>query len=128
MLKNLTIKKKLFVLAVLVAASLFILLVVQSVGIKKIEQLESLSAQSYQAEVDMLMLRRNEKDFLSRLDLKYQQSFNDNIQSMLTRLLEFEAQLNNLPEQKALAEQLIDVINQYGQVFNQLVETGCDWP
>lgn len=122
MLKNLTIKKKLFILAVLVAASLFILLVVQSAGIKKVEQLEILSAQTYQAEVDMLTLRRNEKDFLSRLDLKYQTSFNEVVQGMLSHLFDLEEKLANLPEQAELTRQLIDVINEYQRVFNELVE------
>ena len=122
MLNNITIKKKLLLLAILVGISLFILLVVQSVGIKKVENLEKIAKQTYQAEVDMLTLRRNEKDFMARLDLKYQDQFNENVQGMLAHLLALETQLNDLPEEQKLNQQLIDVINEYQRTFNELVE------
>lgn len=122
MLNNITIKKKLLLLAILVGISLFILLVVQAVGIKKVENLEKIAIQTYQAEVHMLTLRRNEKDFMARLDLKYQDQFNENVQEMLAHLLTLETQLSDLPEEQKLNQQLIDVINEYQRSFNELVE------
>lgn len=122
MFKNLTIKKKLSILALLVAVSLLIMLLVQGTAIKKVEQLETLAQKAYQAEVDMLTLRRNEKDFIARLDLKYQEQFNTNVQSMLNGLFELETELNDLPEQQAATQQLIDVINEYQRIFNEFID------
>lgn len=122
MLSKLTIKKKLLLLGTLVGISFFMLLIVLVVGIKKVENLEKLALQSYQAEVDMLTLRRNEKDFLARLDLKYQDRFNQNAEDMLERLNAFKAKLASLPEEQALNQQLTEVITQYQKTFNDLVK------
>ena len=122
MFQNLTIKKKLLIQAVIITVSLLILLIAQRMGMKQVEALEEVALQSYQAEVDMLTLRRNEKDFLARNDLKYQVKFNDNIQNMLTRLSVFKAALNDHPQQQETATKLIDVITAYQHSFNALVD------
>lgn len=122
MFQHLTIKKKLLILAGIITISLLILLIAQRMGMKQVEALQDVALQSYQAEVDMLTLRRNEKDFLARNDLKYQVKFNDNIENMLTRLSAFKAALNDHPQQQETASQLIDVITAYQHSFNALVD------
>ena len=123
MLKDLTIKKKLFILSVLVASALLILFAIQLYSVKKVGQLEKISFQSYQAEADMLMLRRHEKDFLARNDLKYQVRFNEHLQLMLANLFELSDKLESTnADQYQLSQQIIDIINEYGTAFNELVE------
>ncbi|WP_273150418.1 methyl-accepting chemotaxis protein [Methylophaga thiooxydans] len=123
MLKDLTIKKKLFILSVLVASALLILFAIQLYSVKKVGQLEKISFQSYQAEADMLMLRRHEKDFLARNDLKYQVRFNEHLQLMLANLFELSDKLESTnADQYQLSQQIIDIINEYGTAFNDLVE------
>lgn len=123
MLKDLTIKKKLLILSVIVASALLILFAIQLYSVKKVENLEKIAIQSYQAEIDMLMLRRNEKDFLARNDLKYQVRFNEHVQMMLANLFDLSDKLASTnAEQYQLSQQVIDIINEYGTAFNQLVE------
>lgn len=65
--------------------------------------------------VAMLQLRRNEKDFMLRLDLKYLERFNNNIES-------FRQAVNNAGYNAALTNQLLDAIDAYKRQFNLLVE------
>jgi len=123
MLKDITIKKKLLILSLLVGGALLVLFTIQLYSIKKVENLEKISIQSYQAEVDMLKLRRHEKDFLARNDLKYQTRFNDHVQLMLANLFDVSHKLSTISEHhQALSQDIIDIINEYVIAFNELVE------
>lgn len=51
---------------------------------------------------DMLMLRRNEKDFLVRLDTKYEQQFSDNLTQLLKNTDELHTAVKVVGLDKAL--------------------------
>ncbi|MCE2596018.1 methyl-accepting chemotaxis protein [Motilimonas cestriensis] len=100
------------------------LLLLFSLLIIKTSELEKLSDTALVAEsikTDMLMLRRHEKDFLSRNDLKYQQKFNDDFTKTSKNLAAMRTfyQENNLPS--AEINTTIDAMEQYQVLFNQLV-------
>ncbi|MFP4097144.1 MAG: GAF domain-containing protein [Cyclobacteriaceae bacterium] len=62
---------------------------------------------------DMLMLRRHEKDFMLRKDVKYQQKFNDGLVALI----------KEVSQQPASAEQsaILSELAEYARLFNALV-------
>ncbi|MEO1253321.1 MAG: methyl-accepting chemotaxis protein, partial [Bacteroidota bacterium] len=66
--------------------------------------------------VFMLMLRRHEKDFLMRKDLKYLTRFNEGI-------LKFKNHVNNLSIAKSKKDELFVQIEEYNKLFEELVRT-----
>ncbi|MCE0555826.1 methyl-accepting chemotaxis protein [Motilimonas sp. E26] len=116
------IKHKFIANSLVITVGLFLLF---SLLIIKISELEKLSKTALVAEslkTDMLMLRRHEKDFLARKDLKYQQKFNDsfaNTSEHLAAIRQFY-QETNLPSTEI--DITIKAMEQYQVMFNQLVE------
>ncbi|MEW6646647.1 MAG: methyl-accepting chemotaxis protein [Pseudomonadota bacterium] len=116
-----TIKARLILLTLLVAIGLIsevALVQYSSARLVSLEQNRVLAEQLYS---DMLLLRRHEKDFLARLDLKYTQKFAASYQDMTGRaatLGDFllEVGLNDAPLRQFLA-----VVGEYSKTFEQLV-------
>lgn len=65
----------------------------------------------YQLKSHMLMLRRHEKDYIIRKDLKYQEKFNNQLQKTLAYL-----STKNLPSSK-----IEELLNEYGTLFSTFV-------
>lgn len=66
----------------------------------------------------MLTLRRNEKDFLARLDLKYVEKFSNNYQALLKNLAQYQL----LEQDNADIETFARHIGSYNEKFAQLIE------
>jgi len=64
----------------------------------------------------MLMLRRHEKDFLMRKDLKYLDKFQTSVE-------EFEAHVNGIPISQTDRTFLLEKIDEYSRLFEDLVKT-----
>ncbi len=64
--------------------------------------------------VSMLQLRRNEKDFMLRLDKKYLTRFNKNIES-------FKTEISNLRSDMSYVNQLLSHVETYQKEFGNLV-------
>jgi len=75
---------------------------------------ELLGTKDYKLLSDMLQLRRNEKDFMLRLDEKYLQRWTDNAAT-------FVNDVQNSPIDSALKKQIISSIDLYQSAFNTLV-------
>ena len=71
----------------------------------------------------VFQLRRDEKDFLSRKDLKYTESFNNVINEIQQQLNSIETNLNEVGIDQKDALRLSDVIAQYQKHFQAIVET-----
>jgi methyl-accepting chemotaxis protein len=130
-MNNLSIKFKLYILAGLVSICLIILSLISLTSFQKLELLNQTLVLVQNSNSSMLMLRRNEKDFLARLDLKYQQKFNHNYVALVEAT---ESVKNNIDEigleySKEL-EDLSDYLSQYSTTFAQIVslhqEIGLD--
>lgn len=72
-------------------------------------------------EADMLMLRRNEKDFLARRLLKYRDRFNANFEQLIADLERLQQLLIDLDEDPQTAGRLKRIFENYHQSFLQLV-------
>jgi methyl-accepting chemotaxis protein len=80
MLKNMSINFKLITLCTVAIVGFFIMSFILYYSINNMKELGDAQSKVTKLEADMLMLRRNEKDFLSRKDMKYKQKFIQNIQ------------------------------------------------
>ena len=81
-----------------------------------VHQVETLLKQrsNYKLLADMLQLRRNEKDFMLRLDKKYLTRFNDNIDS-------FKASIKSSDEDTGYQSELLSLLDIYQREFSALV-------
>ncbi len=121
MFSNLTIKMKLFVSSAVSMVGLIFLIIFFYNSSTKIEKLE-LGKQVIEAlKSDMLMLRRNEKDFILRKDLKYLKKFNKNIAVLRadTKKLQENLSQNDISIQRVKEFEVI--ITEYQNKFQQFV-------
>ena len=118
-----TVRAKL--LALLLALSFGIVLdnaeVFRSFGI--LANLTTLSRGQSEISENILLLRRNEKDFLARHDVKYAGEFTKNIQTLNGRIVALQQTARNLGID-AIVSDLTDLsgnIRSYGDLFGQMV-------
>ena len=122
MFKSLTIKSKLYLLAILSAIGFVMLFYLFSTSVSSMKSLNNTENMAVNLKADMLMLRRNEKDFLARKSLKYRDKFQKNAK-VLKQHLEAEKILfaqNNINTK--LLDQFDTAINQYKTIFMQLIQ------
>ena len=117
-----TIKAKLFLIAGIIALSMLLSIFSMNWSISILNTLADTQTLNHQLTSDMLMLRRNEKDFLLRNNLKYLNKFKKNyalmqnhIQQLGQLLTENNIQIENF---KALSK----IIENYQSQFHKLVE------
>ncbi|PKF60905.1 methyl-accepting chemotaxis protein [Psychromonas sp. psych-6C06] len=72
-------------------------------------------------EADILQLRRNEKDFLARKNLKYLDQFKARISQLQSELDDLRHDLNNIDIDSSAASSLQSILNQYQAHFEKLV-------
>jgi methyl-accepting chemotaxis protein len=83
-------------------------------------QLSTLARQaqlSQQLESGMLTLRRNEKDFLARVDLKYVDKFNSNFNALINHADQYK----QLDAQNSRMDEFRKIVSDYKQQFSNLV-------
>ncbi|UTM57799.1 methyl-accepting chemotaxis protein [Photobacterium sp. CCB-ST2H9] len=105
------IRHKLLGLAGLTVAAIFLLIGINSYSNQQFAKIETAKGQIDKLEVTLLNLRRNEKDFLARMDVKYLKTFNGNIDKFSRQLTSLKndlaslsiqlPQVNSLPGQMA---------------------------
>jgi methyl-accepting chemotaxis protein len=122
MLNNLKIKTKLLTLSLIITFSFIIVSIIQTQAIKNLDSLSALDKNIDNLQINILELRKNEKDFLSRNDLKYYDRFLNNI----NELNEIEMKLKDGFDDFGLDKQEIDnfmkIKNQYSIIFTKIVE------
>lgn len=117
-----TIKQKLLLLAGLVILSQIVASLLFRATQVSVLALSDIKIQVETANSSMLMLRRNEKDFLARHDMKYAEEFekifnsgNERLQALGSALQEKDISRNSL-------DALVAVMNQYREAFKKIVE------
>lgn len=70
----------------------------------------------------VLDLRRNEKDFLARKDLKYSTQFNDNMQSLMQQITMLENDFDAIGINTNDTGAMKSILNEYMKHFNSLVK------
>lgn len=121
MFAKLTIKTKLLLLSLLVGLAIGVLLILMNLSLRDVLETEEAVVINQRIETSMLTLRRNEKDFLARNDLKYQQQFNDNYAAMQQQVTELAQRLQTKGIDNADVFELGKIFESYQQSFNELV-------
>jgi methyl-accepting chemotaxis protein len=122
-LSHLSIKVKL-ILVTIVTISLFLC----SSGITyylkiSTQNLFNTSISLKELEIDMLTLRRNEKNFMSRKKLIYRDKFIENHEASLNKIAKIKEQLQiiNIDDEGTIAQMEVALL-EYNKIFNLLVE------
>ncbi|MDX1335025.1 MAG: methyl-accepting chemotaxis protein [Gammaproteobacteria bacterium] len=118
-----SIRARLFFATIITMIGLGLLFGLHQYGSIINEDLNEALVQVAKMESGMLTLRRNEKDFLARHDLKYQDKFNNNLNKTLQtkEILTEDLEKQGLDAGKAY--QVQEVLKQYADIFNALVAT-----
>lgn len=123
-MKITTIKQKLYWLIALVCISFALLTSVLFFSYQQVQTLDNTLLQSKQNSIELLILRRNEKDFLMRLDEKYAGLFEENatiLNKNIQKLKQTNTQLNIL--NTAQFDDLVSSLDNYRALFSKLVTT-----
>lgn len=118
---QMTVRAKLIWLGVLVAVAIVLQLIVQRYAMSTIIALEQQKVSVAKIEAGMLTLRRNEKDFMARNDLKYQEKFEKNYQSLQSQVASLTQRLDQSGLDSAKGQRVAEVLEQYRDKFMQLV-------
>ncbi len=87
----------------------------------KVQVFNQLGINISQVESGMLMLRRNEKDFLARKAIKYSRKFKDNYTVLQKKVLELAASAKNAGISISAVSKLENSFNEYRILFFRLV-------
>jgi len=90
-------------------------------SIKNLEELDGLKYELKSVEADILILRKNEKDFLARKDLKYQTKYNENFEKLLKRMEKLSYGFKAHGINGGKVGNLSNILNKYSQDFAKLV-------
>lgn len=121
-LNGISIRAKLILLNAILIIGVISYGLFEQYSLNNLHELELASVENTAAEVDLLTLRRHEKDFLARHELKYQTRFNDTFARLSTRLTDLEARI----EQHDLKlndrmDVITSTLGDYQTKFSQLV-------
>jgi len=92
-------------------------------SLKSIGDLRVLKYDVKSIETDVLMLRRNEKDFLARYDLKYQTEYKKNFQKLILSVDKASIELKKYNLNGDRIQVLKDILNKYSKNFDEIVAT-----
>ena len=116
-LNHLSIRTKhTLILSLVIAGLLF----TAALGLYQFSHLNQLAAAQFQLQKldsDILLLRRNEKDFLTRKELRYRDQFSNNFQTLQTHLGELSTLLQELGIDTRLANELKQQTTEYQDNF-----------
>lgn len=90
-------------------------------SMENISKLENLKYEVKSIETNVLMLRRNEKDFLARYDLKYQTKYNQNFEKLQKNVQRVYESFESDEANQKRVENIENILNRYSQDFNKIV-------
>ena len=122
-LNKLSIRTKFILINIILYTGIFFYGVFEQISLDNLHELEVASVENTAAEVDLLNLRRYEKDFISRHNLKYKARFDETFEILSNRLTALGKRLH---EHGLQFDRQIDIINstlhQYRIIFSDVVD------
>ncbi len=121
-LLSLSIRSKFILINLTLFISVFIYAIYEQLSLNKLESLELAATENLRSSVDLLTLRRHEKDFLSRHDQKYAERFDKTADTLNQRLVTLNQTLTS--HELHLTDQMTkisDTLHQYQKQFHQIV-------
>tara|TARA_Y100001956_G_scaffold82723_1_gene104989 strand:+ start:2141 stop:4030 length:1890 start_codon:yes stop_codon:yes gene_type:complete len=120
---SLSIRMKLILINLTLLVGVGIYAFYEQKSLATLSSLEHAASENLSSSVDLLMLRRHEKDFLARKDSKYVARFDTTFVELSKRIKDLQNTLNqhqlNLTRQ---GSQIVSTLNQYQVQFHQLAE------
>lgn len=121
MFKNFSIKARNILLAFVVTLGLGVVLTTVKFFHDEEKALLELHANIEQVREHVLELRKNEKDFLARNDLKYEKAFHDSLKELQEHNQEIITESLNLGVETREFKQLQGVVENYAKVFAEII-------
>jgi len=121
-MKSLTVKTKMLLLAMLAAGSLILLAGLNYWSLNYQTELEETKTLVDLTTIEMLTLRKHEKDFLGRNDEKYVAEFSTTFQAMRGNLDHLKKNLQTQSMETASLDEAVRLLEAYQQVFMALEE------
>jgi len=119
---SLSIKWKLSLLAILAGIGFVILIFYNYLATSTLMEFNNISKKTVQLEAEMLMLRRHEKDFIARKDLKYLDKFKQTFKGVTQTIDQIEQQLLVVDITNQQTTELRKLLNSYQNTFYLLVK------
>ena len=116
------IKNKLICLTGLSVFALLSVLAIQKVAHERIIKLDAIVMDVKSLEVFFLNLRRNEKDFLARLDFKYKDKFLSNYSGFETKAQALSSELAELSVKVPELKKLMPEVQNYKRAYLELIQ------
>jgi len=118
---NLTVKNKFILIGALTLVSMICVLGLGLYTTITLKNFDEVSISIERVESGMLMLRRNEKDFLARNDLKYRGKFDKNFTTLQSYVTSLKTSLGNANLDTSPAIKLVKTFNAYQSRFHAIV-------
>jgi len=119
---QLSIKWKLGLLAILAAIGFVTMFTYNYLATTTLIKFNSISRHTVQLEAEMLMLRRHEKDFIARKDLKYREKFTQTYAKITATLAQVEHDLLLVDISSQYIEELKRELANYRNTFSLLIK------
>ncbi len=119
---SLNIKWKLSLLATLAGIGFLILISYNYSATSTLMEFNDISRKTVQLEADMLMLRRHEKDFIARKNLKYSEKFKQTFTEFTKTLSQIEKQLLSVELTNQHVAELRALLTTYQRTFSLLIK------
>ncbi|WP_261904079.1 methyl-accepting chemotaxis protein [Vibrio fortis] len=120
---SLSIRSKFILINITLFVSVFVYAVYEQMSLDRLESLERAANENLRSSVDLLMLRRHEKDFLARKEQKYAERFdstaltlNQRLSDLNQTLISYELDLSNN------FTQITQAVESYENQFRQIVQ------
>jgi len=122
-MKSMTIKAKIYAVSVLVIAGILTLAGLTFQSFTTSNALNKSAVLIQASETHMLMLRRHEKDFMARSDIKYHAKFQESYQTLIAQIDNIKHNLSatGIDENESI-DRLQQSIHLYAKTFKRLVE------
>lgn len=120
---QITLKHKFILVGALATLSVIGIVSFNQYTTNAISKLDHIALEIAKVETGMLTLRRNEKDFLARNDLKYQDKFNANHQALQSRITALSQNMAQVDLDNKLTVKTKSLLEKYAETFNRLVTT-----
>ena len=122
MFQNMTIKAKLQLLTALSVIGLAIITILLNTSITSISELERADAEIIELKADMLELRKHEKDFMLRKDIKYKAKFEETIKKLHAHSKHASHLLESHGLDTSIIKKFDNSINSYANTFYKFID------
>lgn len=121
-MNNITIKMILIIFSFLVSLGLLTLVIMENRDMNQLQELGLLEKDIKDLNIEMLILRKHEKDFLVRKEIKYLEKFNNTVQNMNKTSEKLKKELIHFKLETKEAKKFDQVIQKYSKLFREIVQ------